>query len=327
MKAFRSFLAAALLASALSAAAYAEENHVLSAGDRVDLGMFEGEKVTWDVLDAEKMNSGEDGIFLFSSCVLQDYGTVYDEEKAVWDGSDAQKWCADFYETALTPAEQAAVPAVSKTEDRCYFFGLTWSELTITNEHVFFISAPEMAEYYGPDDGYPGISGVDRNGFSAYYWLRTPHGYHPDYSGIALQGNQIHDYQVNHVWGTRPALNLTPERILFVSEEPDESGAYVLTLLDESLTLSVETCEETADGFTVSYRSSGAGENAGLCCGIADGDGKLLEMERLGALASEGTVNIPRNALQREGTLVLFALEESEGESTLRASSCAAAKA
>ena len=215
MKKGIALLLAALVLLFTGTAAFAEGGSGLQKGDTVYLGRWQDAPIRWTVLDPDATNAGGNGLFLLCEQALTNQGVIYSWTKAVWQGSEGQTWCSALLEQSFSAAEQAAVPAVSKSEEGLQQYGLSWGPVELENEKVFFLSVRELGDYIGPNDGDPGLSATYvGNGKPTYYWLRTPHASHPDYAGLVLEGNEVHDYLVYGSWAGRPATNLGGEGLL-----------------------------------------------------------------------------------------------------------------
>ncbi len=292
MKKVLSLLVLAALLLCAGTAAYAESGEGVQKGDIVYLGTWQGAPLRWLVLDPDATNADTEGMFLLAEQTLTNQGTIYSWTKAVWQGSDGQAWCAKLLKENFTEAEQAAIPAVSKSEGQLTQYGLNWGAVELVDEKVFYPSVVELGNYIGPNDGDAGLSATYiGNGKTTYYWLRTPHGMHADYAGLVIEENQVHDYQVWGSWGGRPATNLGGEGLLYLAAADrvlstgdygpmpsSASGEWKPTVIDSSLSLSV-TGVQYADGrVTLQYDNApmGAwisvlarnseGENVGYCC-------------------------------------------------------------
>ena len=330
----RKKMAALLLLLALllcmGSSAFAEGG--VQKGDIVYLGSWQGSPLRWIVLDADATNVGEDGLFLLTEQTLTNQGAVYSWTKAAWQGSEGQAWCADFLAQNFTPAEQAAIPAVSKSEEALQQYGLSWGAVALENEQVFYPSVRELGDYIGPNDGDPGLSAtciVD--GKPAYYWLRTPHATHPDYAGLVLEGDQVHDFLVWGSWGVRPAANLGGEKLLYLAAAdrtlaPGEIGAmpaspngeWKASVTDEALQLSVTETSYSDGLLTVRYDDAPAGAWISVLARDAGGRNVLY-----GCLAraesAAGEVRFAPN-VPEGGTLLLFAEQDNGAKNTNTAS-------
>ena len=323
-----------LLLSLFPAAASAEGGAAVQAGDHIYIGEYTetygiGESTTnpisWLVLDAEKTNSGEPGIFLLSQYVIQRSGVPFDDALADWQGSLAQEWCAAFLDKAFSDAERAVIPAVSKHEDELNY-ALYWRKVELIDERVFFLSAWEAMDYIGPE-GSDGLTAYAVDGTGAYWWFRSGSFIHPDWTGLVLQGNDIHDSLVYTNWGARPAMNIDPAKVLlFVPAEGQpaigESAAFTrptdgnwkLVLTDETRQFALNSVSMEGDALKLSYSGAAVGEDEYLSLLVRDPEDRDLYRVRLCPVqqtAGDLTLNIDELGLPEGSRLYLF--NEHEG--------------
>ena len=202
----------------------------LEYGDMVWFGNYDDSPVLWQVMGTGSTGSGN---LLISKYIL---GNIkFNEEFSnVWQGSNAQAWCAAFYDEHFTSGEKAAVLKTTKT-DPAYkgkydFFGPS----ALEDEYVFFLSAEEGESYFPNNDDSRKAYFKDEQAAS-WWWLRSP--YEPaDYvSGRVDDAGWIYHKGVVSSIGARPAFNLDPGQILFASLTDEDPNIYKLTLLDETL--------------------------------------------------------------------------------------------
>ena len=306
-----------LIFFSLAPMSYAQtETAALSDGDYVYMGQYEGKPIKWRVLDADAMNTGADGAFLFSEYLIQKYGTAYAEAVAGWQGSMAQEWCTKFYANAFTAQEQAAIPAVSKDEEESQLYGLRWGTTQLIDENVFFISSMELAQYVGDKDGADGLSASTEDGIVGYWWLRTSHRNHPDYAGLVLEDNEVHDFLVYIEWGTRPAMNLDLEKVLcFAPAYEGAEGEWKPTVVDESMTLSVNKVMLEENKLKAEYSGAPDAEGNYISLLIRDSNGSPTASVRLGEANESGTVEIPADELDiPAGGSVWLYIEKDNGD-------------
>lgn len=318
-----------------AAPAFAEDGALLRAGDHIYLGEYTdasgfGDPLTspvcWRILDPSAMNTGEPGVFLLSQYVVQRADVQYDEEFADWEGSLAQQWCTDFAAAAFTEAERALIPAVSKTEEPLHGYALSWRPADLEQEQVFFLSARECKDYIGPE-GSPGISARTVDGVGVYWWFRSPHFSHPDWSGLALQGGDIHDSLVYNKWGARPATNLDPSRALllipaqgqrspgeFAAVSRPEDGNWKLIVPDESRTLTLDGVSLDGACVKLSYSGAATGEDEYLSLLARDAEGRDLFWGRLCRCEqAAGELTLELDSLPLPEGAALFLFSEHEG--------------
>ena len=277
-----------ILLLSMGLSAFAEGDGGVQKGDIVYLGTWNEQPIRWIVLDPERTNAGTPGVFLLTEQALTNQGVVYSWAKAVWQGSEGQAWCQKLFSENLSELEQAAVPAVSKSEEAFQQYGLNWGAVSLEEEQLFFISTKELVDYIGPNDGDPGLSTTyvgDNKG--TYYWLRTPHGAHADYAGLVLEDNQVHDFLVYGSWGTRPATNLGGDGFLYLAPAQgtisgraigpmpsSDNGEWKVTAVDPSMHLNVDGTRYSGGQLTVNY--SDAPANAWLSVLVRDAEGNNL---------------------------------------------------
>lgn len=150
MKKGIALLLAALVLLFTGTAAFAEGGSGLQKGDTVYLGRWQDAPIRWTVLDPDATNAGGNGLFLLCEQALTNQGVIYSWTKAVWQGSEGQTWCSALLEQSFSAAEQAAVPAVSKSEEGLQQYGLSWGPVELENEKVFFLSVRELGDYIRP---------------------------------------------------------------------------------------------------------------------------------------------------------------------------------
>lgn len=314
-----SLLLIAVLLLSIGAAASAETAGGAQKGDILYFGRWDSAPLRWIILDPNATNAGTDGVFLLTEQALTNQGVVYSWSRAIWQGSEGQAWCAKFMDEHFSALEKTAIPAISKSEEAFQQYGLSWGAVALEEEQVFFISAQELADYIGPNDGDAGLSATFiGNGKTTYYWLRTPHGAHADYAGLVVESNNVHDFLVYGSWGARPATNLGGESFLYLrpnegsidvrelGEMPTSgNGEWKATIVDPSLQLSVEKTKYVDGTLTVSYANAPQGSWISVLG--RDAEGRNVSYACLGR--SEGTAGefsftptVPEG-----GTLSLFA--------------------
>ncbi len=334
MKRWISLLLVLLLLLPMGAGASAQEAGGIQKGDIVYLGRWNDAPIRWLVLDPAATNAGGEGLFLLSEQTLTNQGVVYSWSRAVWQGSEGQLWCSDLLGSSFTAAEQGAIPAVSKSEEGFQQYGLNWGPVALENEQVFFISAKELGDYIGPNDGDPGISAsFVGDGKTAYYWLRTPHGSHNDYAGLVIESDQVHDFLVYGSWAARPATNLGGEGLLYLAANERvigpcelggmpgaDNGEWKATVLDDAIGLTLEDVSY-ADG-QLSVRCSGAPEDAWISVLVRDAEGHNVLYGCLGKAGSAQEFRFTPQ-LPEGGSLWLFAeVDKGPGSSNTASALC-----
>jgi hypothetical protein len=246
---------------------YAENAYSVSdiqSGDLVYFGTADeaiGFSGAWRVLDAEQTNTGEAGLFLLSETLIgkdKRHGLYFRDEKKpttnTYTGSDAKAWCADFFDTHFSEAEQAAILPTYKSDDPIEIPSTLFSDVgdhpaivrfdgeenILNGDRVFLLSAEEASSAkYGLDTDESRIASFF--GTAANWWLRSPHD--PSFPidvGLVFYNGWLMDFFEN--WDNafftapicmRPALNLDAERIVSVTRLGD--GEWQLTFAGETV--------------------------------------------------------------------------------------------
>ena len=313
--------------------------------DYIYYGTWNGSPIKWRVLD-DQTNTGSTGLFLLSDVLLGsgDFGGVYFDNSSpysnVWQGSDAQTWCNNFYRENFSTGEQSAVIATTKSDEA--FTSSTdsvpfaASENILNGDKVFFLSAQEAEndEYGFTNDAvriayYDGSAGVWR--------LRSPYAYYSDFAGVVDLHGSVFYTNVYHDWAARPAFNLDLTSVLFTSaaaggkipaassggnqggeaadaifEIGDYDGSeWKLTLLDNSRNFAVT--EEAASGkpgdtITLNYTGATTGTNEYISVIIADSSGAQYygRVAQPGGESGTATLSIPADLAPGSYTLNVF---------------------
>lgn len=335
MKKWATLLLAALLLLSMGATAFAEEDAGVRKGDVVFLGHWKDAPIRWLVLDPDATNAGGEGMFLLSEKTLTNQGVIYSWSKSVWQGGEGQRWCSDLLGSAFTEAEQAVIPAVSKSEEAFQQYGLNWGPVALEEEQVFFPSAMELRDYISPNVGNPDLSAsYVGNGKITYYWLRTPHAAGSDSAGLVIENGRVQAFPVYGSWGARPAANLGGEGLLYLAAnerviapcDPGpmpgaDNGEWKATVVDPEIRIRVEDARFT-DG-ALNVRVSGAPKGAWISVLARDAEGKNVAY---GCIAkAEGGEEEIRFAPQLPdgGSLSLFAeLDNGPGSSNTASELC-----
>ena len=217
----------------------------LQVGDRIvdGLGSYaygtdgtssQVQPIVWNVLDTKtNMDQAEenDGLFLVSKNVLDwtlwnEYeirnGKYYKEGAETfaneWEGSIAQAWCRNFYESTIRTSIGGDKTIPTSRTDESITLNNCWNGNTysfgaskIENERVFFLSVREIKDYFA-DDAQRAASGA-----VIFYWTRSPH----DKVGNDPRACYIHNDGLigRHMgvdpYGARPALNLDYKELWF----------------------------------------------------------------------------------------------------------------
>ena len=331
-----------LLLALLPAAAFAEEPEAeeeaeeksnswgLREDDVIWYGVYKDNPVPWLVLDPGQTNMGTEGVFLLSRDLIDKNQVAFDEKSTLWEGSLGQEWCTNFAETAFTEAESELIPATDKYEAATFpnkLYGLTWREVELKGEKVFFLSVIELDQYFG-SYSQTNKRTVKVCSLESYYWLRSPHYYHDDYHGIVLQDRTIHDYLPDAKWSARPCINLSVQDAIFLLPAEDGGAPGAVTLpTDEAKheykllvelaehAFEAETAAVSGNELTVRYSGADVGENAMLSLLVRDAEGQPLKLLRLEQpAAAEGTLQLKLDELELPEGAALYLFCEQLGE-------------
>ena len=272
------------------------------------------------------MTAKRPGLFLFSEKALAYiYFNETDEYNDTWKGSDAQKWCLDFAANPanFTPVEQGAMFGVDKADSAETLLGLPMAESSLeSTDNVFFLSFEELMEYVGNYDSAIGFA-TDYRHSMADWWTRSP--YSPGGTGLigAIADNgTTSPYRVsNENVAARPAFNLAPDDILFISAaeggKPEgglqavpgyEGNEWKLTMKDAGRSGFTAACTSYEGGTaTIDYTGAQVGDNEYISAIIADGSGAYTHYSRLAKAEAAGTVTLDLSSIDMAGkTLYIF---------------------
>ncbi|MGN1306712.1 MAG: DUF6273 domain-containing protein, partial [Faecousia sp.] len=304
--------------------------------DYVYYGTWDSGSIKWRVLDTktnmENATEG-DGLFLLSDAVLANdvyfqemshsygsewhQGSTHDDNHTTccmsntWQGSDAQKWCNDFYSNHLTTQEQSAVLETTKSDEAAtgsppFYKKYAACENILYGDRIFFLSAGETkTEAYGFTDDDARIAYYGNE--ATEYWLRSPYVDRTDHVALVNYLGWLDGANVANHFPTRPAFNLDPSPVLFTSAAESGKSAsgmdngltavgnydgneWKLTLLDESRSeFTASTNAVNGNVLTVRYKKAATGDNEYISAVIKDANGNITHYGRIAQL--DGTTN------------------------------------
>lgn len=302
--------------------------------------------IKWRVLD-DQTNTGGAGLFLLSDVLFGEGnsagGGVYFDNSSpyssVWQDSDAQKWCQDFYGESFSTGEQGAVFATTKTDAEYNASSgdlpLQYGVSQLEEDKVFFLSAEEAENSaYGfiNDDARKAYFG---NGTRyGAWWLRSPVKQQgtPNAGTIHRTYGYLYGMTVSKFgYSARPAFNLNLDDVLFTSAAvggksvsgmdsgltavDDYTGSeWKLTLKDSSRNFDIT--EETAscksgDTITLDYTGATTGTNEFISALLTDQQGNVLYYGRIAqATDASGQIQIKIPDSLEEGTYTLNVFSE-----------------
>ena len=271
-------------------------------------------------LITEELLGGTEKYGVYGYILFNDYTAQGARERSAveWKGSMAQSWCKSFYSENLTAQEQKAILAATKTDEPFEYnpadehadigsYSIRFDASALEGEYVFFLSPEEVVTYFPERETDPGRI-AEYNGEPFFWWLRTPwtaFSYNYFIGNVRSDGTiAAAEVKENVIAGARPAMNLDPDRILMWSAASDgkpqtadgrlaalrgDTYEWKLTLLDESLSLTVEKSGIVRDGNTLYVPFSGAttGEGCFVSAAVKDDDGNVLCYAKAADLSSK----------------------------------------
>ena len=301
--------------------------------------------IKWRVLD-NQTNTRENGLFLLSDRLFgagnSAGGGVYFDNSSpysnVWQDSDAQKWCQDFYGKSFSTGEQGAVFATTKTDAEYNASSgdlpLQYGVSQLEEDKVFFLSAEEAENSaYGF---------IDNNARRAYFgngtrygawWLRSPVKQQgtPNAGTIHRTYGYLYGMTVSKFgYSARPAFNLNLDDVLFTSAAVGgksangmESGLTVvdaydgsewkLTLLDDSRVFDVTETDisgDPGDTITLHYTGATTGDNEYISVILAAESSVQYYGRIAKATTEEGEISLTIPDTLAEGTYTLNVFNE-----------------
>lgn len=315
--------------------------------DYIYYGKWDGSPVKWRVLDDQTNTGNKNGLFLLSDTLLgtgTTGGVVFDRSGTsnVWQGSDAQLWCEDFYSNHLTPIEQQSVLSTTKSDAAYSNSSASFGAVAniLNDDKIFFLSAAEAeAEAYGfasPDD-----RTADYNHTPETWWLRSPsvntdNVTGPTWAGVlfyilgtAINGN------VDGENCARPAFNFNTSQVLFLSAAENgkisgDTGAdalqeigsnngtdWKLTLTDatrNAFSASVDnqnSASASAGGsIPITYSNARTGDNEYVSAMLCDSGSNVLYYGNIAQNSAGGTATVNLPADLTSGSYILKVFSE-----------------
>lgn len=302
--------------------------------------------IKWRVLD-NQTNTGENGLFLLSDRLFGEGnsagGGVYFKQNGssnAWQGSDAQKWCRDFYSKSFSTGEQGAVFATTKNDAEYYNassgdFPLKYGVSQLEEDEVFFLSAEEAGNIaYGfiDDDARKAYFG-NGNQYGAW-WLRSPVKQQqgkPNAGTIHRTKGWLYGMTVSRDgYSARPAFNLDLSSVLFTSAAVGGKSAtgmdsgltavgnydgseWKLTLLDDSRDFDVTETNisgDPGDPITLNYTGATTGDNEYISVILAAESSVQYYGRIAKATTAEGEISLTIPDTLAEGTYTLNVFNE-----------------
>ena len=306
--------------------------------------------IKWRVLD-DQTNTEKPGLFLLTDRAFgkgKYGGGVYFDNSIpysnVWQGSDAQKWCQNFYSSSFSTGEQDAVLATTK-DDKAYKASsgvrpLPYGVSELEGDKVFFLSAEEAeSSAYGfiDDDARKAYFGNTQ--YYGAWWLRSPVEQQgkPNAGTIHREKGYLYGMTVsNSGYTARPAFNLNLDDVLFTSAAVGGKsatgmdsgltavGAYdgsewKLTLLDNSRNFSISSAKIEESKIDFSYSGAQTGANEYISVVIEEGGaityyGRILQLDgTTGGASGEASLTLPADVTFSDTTKLYIFNEQYNG--------------
>lgn len=330
--------------------------------DYIYMGSYDSKPIKWRVLDTKTNmdNATEgDGLFLLSEVLLgkesEEWGGIYfnphEGSDNEWKNSNAQAWCKDFagiagdkVADAFSGPELGAIMETTKNDEvfkSSSGIKERFLESKLDGDKVFFLSAEEAeTPAYGFVNDNARIAKF--GGKNGYWWLRSTVDDTRN-AGCVVPGSESEPGGVVGVISreapvaARPAFNLKPESVLFISAAeggkipdagigtiseipafPDtskESGnkAWKLTLLDS--TRQFEVVQDNAAGkpggtIKLEYTGATVGTNEYISVIIANNSGAQYYGRLLQPTSASGEVSLAIPSGLADGTYILNLFSE-----------------
>lgn len=302
--------------------------------------------IKWRVLD-DQTNTEEPGLFLLSDRLFGEGnsagGGVYFDNSSpysnVWQDSDAQKWCQDFYGKSFSTGEQGAVLATTKTDEEYKATSgdlpLSYGVSQLEEDKVFFLSAEEAGNSaYGFINNAARLAYFGNGTLYGAWWLRSP---------VEQQSRKDVAGTINRTYGSlygmtvdrsgysaRPAFNLNLDAVLFTSAAVGGKSAngmdsgltavdayngseWKLTLLDSSRNFGVTETDisgDPGDTITLYYTGATTGDNEYISVILAAESGVQYYGRIAKATTAEGEISLTIPDTLAEGTYTLNVFNE-----------------
>ena len=301
--------------------------------------------IKWRVLD-DQTNTEKPGLFLLSDRLFGEGnpagGGVYFKQNGssnAWQGSDAQKWCQDFYGKSFSTGEQGAVLTTTKS-DAAYQASsgkhpLPYGVSELKGDTVFFLSAEEAENSaYGFIDDDARLAYFGNGTLYGAWWLRSPVKQQgtPNAGTINRTYGNLHGMTVSRSgYSARPAFNLDLKSVLFTSAADGGKSAdgmdsgltavgnydgseWKLTLLDDSRDFDVTETDisgDPGDTITLHYTGATIGENEYISALLTDQQDNVLYYGRVEQADDEnGEISLAIPDTLAEGTYTLNVFNE-----------------
>ena len=293
----------------------------------------------WRVGNPSGSNTGDgNAIFLLSEYTWRGPGNSIvfnaDYEKAAaqtWEGSDAQKWCQNFYAANFSSSDKSHIVSYNKTEAEGNWLYINFGANNITSkDKVFFLSAEEVWRYLGTNSASKELRTTDINGTPTAYWLRSPRadnryqvgeidGVKGGVATDRVDRTQILANGVVQDYTARPAVNINTKDLLLISGTGSKNGSvgtmnnvlynsseFKLTYLDPARRITAGSCTNDGSRITVNFSDATTGNSNDYVSAIIEKNGKASYYGKFAQNKANGTISFPSNLMGQGSELYIF---------------------
>ena len=269
-----------LPASAATVPAISTNTNLIKNGDVVYFGRSNNynQLCPWLVLsdgnDAKLATSGKGEALLYANLIsaqgYKNFSKEDDKYNSAWADSYAKEYCESFYTNWDNPIEKAAIASTSAKETVFVTVtaeNLTFSPVSLTGEHIFFLSVYEATQYFKNDED---RILIHYTGMPQQYWFRSPTTNGAWIAINAAYTGRITFKEPSNSSGMRMALNLDLSRVFAISSATEgkpsgtdgvlmpigtnETGEWKLTLKDDERNFTATAAEGAVLNRSVGYR-------------------------------------------------------------------------
>lgn len=304
-------------------------------------GTYAGEPIKWRVLDTTSNDGSTPALFMMSEYYLgqQKFNSATSKGNT-WSTSDIKTYVeTTFTNSSFKAGEKEAILYTTTTadEDVVYSGSNKFKATNLNDEQVFLLSASEMINpVYGfnssrsnSDNNRKSISVTTPTGSASNWWLRSGYSSGTNRTAYISSSGSMSYGTVTSNYGVRPAFNLNPSYVLFLSAaEGDKSGvvdgeigrlmtplstSYKVTLIDSTRNFAVNTTGLTFNkGQTTLIPYSGAtvGDNEYISAFIVKDNKPKYYGRILKPTSTSGTLEITIPEELEDGEYILRIFSE-----------------
>ena len=276
----------------------------------------------WRVLKVE-----EDGslLVLLNEIFTGDVFNAEYSDYNAWEGSVAQRWCKNMYDSWYFALEKKMILPTTITESGDYSNTLA---VSIDGEYLYFLSKREIENEGYFDSVEDRIVYEAGNDHDSRWWTRSGSNGDRGFTAWVKDDGTISNYQVTNWAGYRPAFHLSLESVLFVSSAvggkadsaalspigANEDNNWKLTILDGEREFEADDSELTAqqgDAIAIPYTKATTGDGEYISVLVVRKNRAAEEVVAYASIpaeAAEGTAEftVPADMELGEYTLKVF---------------------